>query len=129
MIIQVIFFTLLFSDQNGTVQCPAFDNNNTIITIDNPGNGFKVTTNLEIDFSSMRILIYDYETANYFYDSWNREDVHFEDSLKLFSTSNSIHVTGLPPGDFSVITEISGCPVKQIGLGFSGFPNSAIKIE
>ena len=74
-------------------------------------------------------MVYDYDEAKFYFDSWNREKIVDLRGVNVRIGSDRIEIQGLPAGDFGIVVENQGCPKQVIGSGYSGFPNSAIKID
>lgn len=96
----------------------------------------KLTSNneLEIDLSSFsgnltsyQLRIYNYETTNDFI-SINLSSAQ-EVNIEINRVEKRIIIKGIPEGDYLVIFENSACQNIYVGEGFSGFPNSGIRIE
>jgi hypothetical protein len=123
-----IFFMIISIDPVFS-QCPGFSSKNTNISVEPDQGNFSIKLNSDINLNTLRVMLYNYDAPGYYYDSWNRERVNDVSGLRVMVNPENISVRGLPAGDFSIIIEKEGCKKQVIGLGYSGFPNSAIKIE
>ena len=75
-------------------------------------------------------MVYNFDDARFYYDSWYRESaVNNVARIKIRISPQEINIRDLPPGDFSIVIDTQGCKRRIIGRGYSGFPDSAIRIE
>ena len=110
-------------------QCPNLDKGNTKISLNKSNKSISVSTTAEIDLSATRVMVYEFDEGVYYYDSRHLEKTKNIKEITVTVYSQEINVQGLPSGDFSIVVEKSGCKLQALGLGYSGFPNSAIRIE
>ncbi len=127
----LIFFSILslFLYIPAFSQCPAITKNNTNISVEQGKNEITLTTGLQINFSTARILLYDFDKNAYCFDSRRMEKVSPDLNIKVRTNTNEINVRDLPSGDFAIVVEFPGCKRQALGLDYSGFPYSAIKVQ
>ena len=110
-------------------QCPKFNSGNISISVDKDAKTISLTTTSDINFSTTRVKLYDFSESAYYYDSWRREHIKTDSNIKVRIFSKEINVSDLPAGDFTIVVEVQGCKEQALGLDYSGFPYSAIKID
>ena len=126
-LILLFVFTIFFS-HSAYSQCPQISVNSTNIATDNKKGNITISTTADVNFLSVRVMLYNFDEAVYYYDSWNRENIPNHLKFNIGINSNSINIKDLPQGDYAIVIEQQGCKKQVLGLGYSGFPNSAIKI-
>ncbi len=124
-----ILFLLLFSPVIIYGQCPALSSKNTNIKVDASKGEISISTTVGVNFAASRILLYDYDQPAYYYDSWHRENITNSNKLDIRINPGEIEIKNLPAGDYAIIVDRQGCGRAVLGRGFSGFPDSGIKIE
>ena len=120
---------LIFTISAAFSQCPGFSSKNTNISVDQSSGTVSISTSSETDFRSVRILIWNFDDKTYYFDSGHIERTKENISVNVRINSKDLMIKRLPPGDYSVVVEKAGCKLNQIGLGYSGLPDSGIKIE
>ena len=119
-----IVLVLIFSSSLSYSQClskelVSVELNNDELTID--------LRNYSGDLKSYKLRIYNYERADDFISvnlfNTNSIDVEFNNN------ENVIIIKNISEGDYLIIFENSACDNIYVGEGFSGFPNSGIRIE
>ena len=124
----LILFTF-FLNNRLYAQCPEFSLKNTNIDVNEARGNISISTSVNINFSLVRVMLYDFNEAKFYFDSDHRENVTEIRGLNVRIYTNRIESRGLPAGDFGIVIEKQGCQKQVIGSGYSGFPNSAIKID
>jgi hypothetical protein len=128
-ILGFICFFLFLNNTCLFAQCPQLNSENTKTSFDKNSRQVTILTTSETDFISQRVIIWEYDEAVYYYDSKNKVTVKNVPELIITISSKKIFISGLPSGDYSVIIDKEGCKQQVIGLGYSGFPNSGIRME
>jgi hypothetical protein len=84
-------------------------------------------SNFSGNLTSYQLRLYNYETTNDFI-SVNLTGVQGS-NIEFNRNEKKIIIKSIPAGDYLVIFENSACQNIYVGEGFSGFPNSGIRIE
>jgi hypothetical protein len=69
------------------------------------------------------------DNRSYYFDSERNKPVVQDQKLSFDIKSNELIIKRLLPGDYVIILENDGCEKQIIGWGYSGLPNSAIRIH
>jgi len=122
---------LIFLNSFNTVnaQCPIIDQNDVEIEVTQSKGQIDITCLADIDFRRMGLSLYNMDNGSYYFDSERKKPVVEGQKLTFDIKSNQLIIKKLLPGDYVIIIENSGCEKQIIGWGYSGLPNSAIRIQ
>ncbi|WKV10944.1 hypothetical protein [Marivirga harenae] len=119
----VLIFML--SGSNGNAQC--LEKDLVSLNLNNSGELEIDLSNYSGDLTSYEVRLYNYETTNDFI-SVNLEEAQGA-NIEFSRSKKKLILNGIPAGDYLVIFENNACQNIYVGEGFSGFPNSGIRIE
>ena len=124
-----LFILLIITSFSASGQCPDFAKE--FFNIETSQNTIQIEALKEFDedFTSMRVLIYNLDNKQYYFDTQGKEKIDESRRANVTINRNYININGITPGDFVLLLEPNGCPQKMVGWGYSGFPNSAIRIK
>jgi len=125
-VLTLIFYTSVIS---AFAQCPEISSDEIEIDVDQGTRRIDIRADSDINFRRMALSLYNMDDGAYYYDTEKRKDVVDIRGLSVNVRSNELEVRNLIPGDFVIIIENNGCAKQVIGWGFSGLPNSGIRIE
>jgi hypothetical protein len=126
------FVTLLIffiSSISTRAQCPEVHPEEIEIQVDQSIRQIKIQSVSEINFRQVGLSLYNMDNGTYYFDSERKKQVVDSKGLSVNIKSNSLVVNKLMPGDYVIIIENPGCEKQVIGWGYSGLPNSGIRIK
>jgi hypothetical protein len=126
LVLALIFFTPFVS---AVAQCPDINPEEIEINVDQSSKQITVYSTRETNFRGMDISLYNMDDGSYYFDSKRRKEVVDVRGLSVSIRNNELEIKNLIPGDFVIIIENPGCEKQVIGWGYSGLPNSAIRVQ
>lgn len=110
-------------------QCPDINPEEVEIVVDQSNRQITMRYGADINFRQMNLSLYNMDDESYYFDSERKKQVVDIKGLSVNIKNNSLVINKLIPGDYVIVIENPGCEKQVIGWGYSGLPNSGIRIQ
>lgn len=125
-VLTLIFFIPFVS---AFAQCPDINPEEVEINVDQASKQIMIYSTGDMNFRGMAISLYNMDDGSYYFDSEKKKQVVGVRGLSVNIRNSELEIKNLIPGDYVIIIENPGCEKQLIGWGYSGLPNSAIRVQ